>query len=274
MLFDVKKKRLFFFQQRYWGLKIGHPIAKRFYNNGAIIGGLTFKQDLHQFYIDQKDVKYSWLLNHDPILNNPSKYLGNTEISLEDICKDLQIQSIWPYVQSLRNYVKSYRDKYYYGFKQNVSDENIILYIKSIYKLLINIKKEFNPDIFIIPNFVGLVHIMTFFFAKKNNIKIIAVTHIEKNTVILINDITESTGSFFDRVEFYNKTKETVLLKKRSAAYLKYLRQNFLNSPINFFYKDNYFKNFLSFAKKISKIIINLHFFKIYLTIEKYRFGY
>jgi hypothetical protein len=151
-----KKKKIFFFQQRYWGLKIGHPIAKRFYNQGAIIGALVFNSNLFIDYKEQKDFKYEWLKCYDDIIENPDQYLKGSEISLTDICKNLNIESVWPFVQTVREIVKSYKDKYFYGFKQNISDEDILPIIKATYKLIIDINNNFKPDIIIL-DYLGIM---------------------------------------------------------------------------------------------------------------------
>ena len=109
-------------------------------------------------------------------------------------------------MQSLRGHVKSYSDKYGYGYKQNVSDEEIIFYIKAIYKLLLSIKKEFDPDIIFMPNFVSLTQIMAYYFAKKHKIKIASITNtFATDRFVFANDIYESTGKFFDIINFYKK---------------------------------------------------------------------
>ena len=171
---NLTNKKIFIFLQRNWGRKIGFPIAKKFSEEGASLGALTFQKDYHQYYLES-DFKFDWLMSHDDIMNNPNLFLNNDKISIKEICENLKIKSIWPYVQSLREHVKSYKEKFFFGsYKQNVSDENIVLYVKSIYKLLIKIDKEFSPEIFILPNFVGLVHIFTYLFCKAKNIKIFA----------------------------------------------------------------------------------------------------
>ena len=45
----MNKKKIFFFQQRNWGIKIGHHIAKRFNDNGCEIGAVTFKKEYYNF---------------------------------------------------------------------------------------------------------------------------------------------------------------------------------------------------------------------------------
>jgi hypothetical protein len=262
---NFSNKKVFFFLQRNWGIKIGNEIAKKIYNEGAVIGGLTFKY--HHHYLSQTNIKYSFLQNHDEILESPKTYLNNFDCTLESICNDLNIKSIWPYVQSLRDHVKSYRNNFYYDFKQNVSDETIILYIKAIYKFLIDLEKSFSPNVVVLPNFVSLVHIMTYFFFKKRKIKCIgATTAMINNRFIFINDFLDTEGSFFKKIEFYeknglndleliNQAKITLqeeinnLLFKEDKIVIK---KDFFISFLKFFY--NFSFNFFRSSPKVSKL--------------------
>jgi hypothetical protein len=160
----LKNKKILIFQQRNWGIKIGSLIAEKFKSEGAEVGAITFKYfDYHK---NHKNL-YTFIQDHDYIQDNPEEFLDGDEFTLTSICEDLGIKSVWPYIQSNRNHVKSYKKNFYYSFRQNVDDEKIIKYIKAVYKLVKKIESEFNPDIIIVPNFVGFIHIASFFFAKK-----------------------------------------------------------------------------------------------------------
>ena len=116
-------KRVLIFQQRGWGMRVGHFLAKKLQTEGAALAAVVFKNSALRFHTRQTEVKYQFLISHDQIMENPKAYLGNDRYTLAEICDDLGIDSIWPYVQSLRHHVRSYADKYYYGYKQQETDE-------------------------------------------------------------------------------------------------------------------------------------------------------
>ena len=263
----MNKKKIFFFQQRNWGIKIGHHIAKRFNDNGCEIGAVTFKKEYYNFYTSQQDFKYKWLKSHEDLVENPKKYLGDDNFELSFICEELEIESIWIFVQSLRGHVKSYSDKYGYGYKQNVSDEEIIFYIKAIYKLLLSIKKEFDPDIIFMPNFVSLTQIMAYYFAKKHKIKIASITNtFATDRFVFANDIYESTGKFFDIINFYKKNHGKIAYELESIKILEDTRNNFKDNKIKNIYKNIYSNDFFIFLKDLIKYFIRLEFIKFKKT--------
>ena len=238
----IRKSKIFIFQQRNWGISIGSQLAKRFKRDGAQLACLTFKYD--SYHRDQKDI-YDHVYSHDEMHDDPEKYIGDTKISLKEICNNLGIASVWPYIQSNRNHVKSYKDKYYYGFKQNVSDEVIITYIKSSYKLLQKIFEEFKPDVVILPNFVGIVHIFAYYFSKKYKIKIVAISSIETLNRAFhyhIYDVFESKGTLQKKIEKYLNSDQILINRTKCLFYLNLLKKKLLNKPKkisrNFFLKD------------------------------------
>ena len=147
--------RILFFQQRNWGINTGSFLARKFYDIGHKVSALTFKDSTNFFIKRQKNIKYDLIYDHEEILSDPEKFLENDNFTLNEICRDYNIDSIWPLIQSSRNHVRSYKDKYYYSFKQNVSDEQIITYIKAVHKLIKKIENEFNPDFIIAPNYLA-----------------------------------------------------------------------------------------------------------------------
>ena len=196
----INSKRILIFQQRGWALKIGHFLAQKLQAEGAILGAITIKKTTHEFIAKQNDVSYKFLMYADEIKENPSKFLNPDTFSLEEICNDLGIDSIWPIVQAARNHVKSYKDKYYYGYKQNISDDEIIIYIKAIYKNIKNVFHDFKPDLIITPNFVGIQHILFNLYATKHNVTMLGVTDSKiRGHYLFIENYLDSRGLLFDR---------------------------------------------------------------------------
>jgi len=258
-----KNKKIFFFQQRYWGLKIGHPIAKRFYKEGAIIGGLVFNSSLFEDYKRQKDFKYEWLECYDDIIENPNKYLKTYDISLTDICKNLNIESVWPYVQTVREIVKSYKDKYFYGFKQNISDEDTLLVIKALYKLILDINDNFKPEVIIVPNFVSLIHYFAYFFAKKNKIKVIGYSYdMITDKILLVRDPLDTDSRYFDRINYYQNNNFNSKFYFEAKRFLEQKRKKYKLADKYNFIKNNYLKDIIYVVKKTILILIKFNFLK------------
>jgi hypothetical protein len=224
---SLKGKRVLIFQQRGWGVNIGHFLAKKLQAEGAILAALTFKKTAHQFVIDQKEVKYETIVNLDEIKSRPKKYLAGEYYPLSEICLALGVDSIWPLVAGLRNHVRSYGEKYYYSFKQNVPDEGIIDYVMALYKMIRRLFQEFKPDIIIAPNF-GLPHIMMNLMGKKAGIPMIVLfdSKISRN-YIFSTSYKYDRGSFHDQLEALNgKTVKSANWEK-AKSYIADFRKNF-----------------------------------------------
>lgn len=223
----LKGKRILIFQQRNWGKTIGHFLAQQLRAEGCELAALTFKKTTHRFVLKQTQVKYNLIINDDEILNDPRSFLGKDQYSLAEICRELGINSIWPIVQSIRNYVKSYRDKYYYGFRQNVSDEQIVDYVGAVYKYLKFFFEQFRPDLIIAPNFVVLPHIMFNLYARKRGVKMVAVTDSKvKGIYIFTYGYLDDRGPFLDRVDELNAGAESEN-RDRAKNYIKEFREQF-----------------------------------------------
>ena len=98
-------KKIFIFQQREWYFRIGKYLSKNFLKDGFDLGCLTFKKTTHQdVVLNSSD--YKFMISHDDIVENAPKYIPKDKETLNEICDDLGIKSIWEIVQSARNHVK------------------------------------------------------------------------------------------------------------------------------------------------------------------------
>ncbi len=220
-------KKVLIFQQRSWGKIIGRFLAEKLAGEGCQLAALTFKKSTHELIVNQPNVNYDLIINHDEIMSRPKEYLGGDHYSLQQICDDLGIDSIWPIVSSLRNFVKSYGDKYYYSFRQNVSDEDTVLYIMALYKAIRKIFKEFDPDVILAANFVSLPHIMCSLYAKKRGRKMLTITDAKVQGVYIFSyDYRDSEGPFYDRVAELN-AGATSTNAARARNYVKEFRSHF-----------------------------------------------
>ena len=225
---SLENKRILIFQQRGWGLRIGNFLANKLQREGAKLAAFTFKRTAHNFTTSQTDVKYDLIINYDPILSDPKKYLDGDDYSLAEICSQLGIDSIWPYVYTSREHVKSYNDKYYFSFRQGASDAVINNYIKAIYKCIKIFFDEFNPEVIFAPNFVTLPHIMFYFYAKKRGVKMIAVSDSKvKDFNIFVRSFNEDEGYFFEYLEKLNSAEKVSSSIDKARNYIEEFRENF-----------------------------------------------
>lgn len=168
-------KKILIFQQRGWAISIGRFLARRLQADGCRLAAVTSKKLTHQYTVSQKEVAYDHILNIDEILDGPEKNLAGEDISLEEICCELNIDSIWPMLHSNRFLVRSYKDKYYYGYRQNVSDEHMVSYIKAYYKRLSDLFRDFKPDLILVSAFISEEQLMLKLLADKYKIPVVAV---------------------------------------------------------------------------------------------------
>ncbi|MFH1890123.1 MAG: hypothetical protein ABIJ91_00965 [Candidatus Kuenenbacteria bacterium] len=225
---SLQGKRILIFQQRNWGVNIGHFLAKKLQAEGCKLAALTFKNSAHQFLLNQKEVKYELIINNDKIMGQPKEYLKGETYSLKDICRELGVDSIWPHVSALRNHVRSYKDKYYYSFKQNVADHEIIDYIQAFYKCTKKIFDEFDPDIIISPNFVSFPHILFNLYATQKEKTMLAVIDSKvKGYYIFTHNFKNNKGSFYDRVDGLNQGKVKSVNASKAKQYISEFREEF-----------------------------------------------
>lgn len=225
---ELKGKRILILQQRGWAITIGQPLAIRLYAEGCRLAAVTLKRTTHDFILKQQDVPYDLVINNDEIMDEPKKFLDDNPPSLKLICNDLGIDSIWPIVMSLRNHVRSYKDKYYYSFKQNVPDEEIIQYVQATYLYISRIFQEFKPDIILTPNFVALPHIMLNLYAKKRGIRMIGVTDAKvKGQFMFTYGFQDNEGPLFERLNELNGGRADSQNRNRAKKYIAEFRQEF-----------------------------------------------
>ena len=195
-------RRVLIFQQRGWATHVGHFLAKRLQAEGCVLGALTIKRQTHEFVVTQNEVRYAYVVDADSIKENPRQFLGDDQFELEEICRALGVDSIWPFVQAARNHVKSYRDKYYYGFKQNLPDDEIVGYVKAIYKNILQVFNDFGPELIVTPNFAGLQHVMFSLYAARAGVATMGMTDTKITGVMRFSlSHVADRGAFFDRLD-------------------------------------------------------------------------
>ncbi|KKW23535.1 MAG: hypothetical protein UY65_C0001G0027 [Parcubacteria group bacterium GW2011_GWA2_51_12] len=227
---NLTGKKILIFQQRGWGLRVGHFLAKKLAAEGARLAALTLKRSTHKFVVEQREVNYDLIVNNDEIMGDPVTYLAGETISLAEICKDLGVDSVWPLVWSLRNYVMSYKDKYYYSFRQNVSDEDMIAYVMAMYKCIRDIFAKFTPDLILAPNFVGLPHLMFHLYAKKRGVRMIGVADAKVRGVNVFSySYVNDEGPFYDRIEELNEGRADSENREKAKKYIAECRKSMMH---------------------------------------------
>lgn len=225
---NLKGKKVLIFQQRGWGVSIGHFLAKKLQTEGCKLAALTFKKTAHEFLLNQKEVKYNLVINNDEVISDSKSYLSNDDYSLKEICENLDLDSIWPIIMTLRTHVKSYEDKYYYSFKQYKDDDVIIDYVKAAYKVIKKVFKEFNPEIIVAPNFASLIHIMFNLYARKRGVKMMAITDCKIKDICMFSyDYNNIYNPFCERVDELNSKKAETENKEKAKKYIRGFRQAF-----------------------------------------------
>ena len=204
-------KRILIFQQRGWGKRVGHFLAGRLQASGCVLAAFTQKRDTDRFTRRQTDVRYEMVIDGDGIKEDPLAYLQGADISLEDVCRDLNVGSVWPLIQASRNHVKSYHDKYWYGFKQVLPDEDLAIFIKAVFCAARDLLDQFKPDLILTPNYAGFPHLIFSHLARQRGVPMVGVTD---SKVFGIKRFSvghmEEEGEFFDRLAELESGEESL----------------------------------------------------------------
>ena len=201
----VSSSKILILQQRNWGLRIGHDLAVRFHADGFRLGAVTFKKQTDAFVRAQKAVPYELVISHDAIQEDQLGYAESELPSLAEVCDGLGLETVWLTVQSLRNHIRSYRDRYYYGYKQNVSDDVIVRYVRAAYQACNQVFDDFGPDVIVTPNFVSLFHVFLSLTARRRGVPMIGVTDSKvRRRLVFTHSHLDDQGPFIDRISELN----------------------------------------------------------------------
>ena len=224
---NLKGKKVLIFQQRGWTMRIGHSLAKHLQKGGCSLAAFTIKKTTHKFVAEQKEVKYDRIINIDEIFEDPKNSLGETNITLDEICNELGVDSVWPMLHSNRLFTRTYGEKFYYGFKQNVPDEFITDYIKAYYVACKELFDKFKPDVIFVAAFVYEGHIILNLFANKYNIPIVSLTDSKiPGYQAFTYDYLDRKGPLVDRFYEINKGGQSNNLEK-ATKYIDEFRKEF-----------------------------------------------
>lgn len=226
---ELRGKRVLILQQRGWAISIGHSIATHLHAEGCQLAAVTFKKSTDAFVRTQTDVPYELIVSNDAAMGDPVAFLdGQPGAPLDQICADLGIETIWPLVSTLRNHVRSYGDKFYYAYRQNVSDEGIIAYVQATHAYITRIFRDFSPDVIVSPNFVALPQIMMSLYAKRRGVPMMGVTDSKvKDIYIFTYSPEDDAGPFFDHLAALRNGTVTSDNIERAQTYIREFRASF-----------------------------------------------
>jgi|SRR3989344_3317298 len=220
-------KRILIIQQRNWGVNVGHFLAKKLAAEGALLAAVTYKKSAHEFHATQKDVRYEMLINNDAVFEDPSCYIKGAPASLEEITRELGLESIWPIVAGSREMTRSYGEAFYYSRRQQMSDDAIERYLQGAYAYVRKIFDEFKPDAIISPLLAEPSHLMMYHMGRLRGIRpLCAVDPKVRDVLILSESPWEDAGLFYERIDELNAGATSPHLE-RARQYIKEFREAF-----------------------------------------------
>jgi hypothetical protein len=202
---SLSGRRVFIFQQRGWARNIGHGLAKILQYDGATLAAFTMKKSTDIFIRSQSEVKYDFIISDDAILEDPEEFLNGTEHSLDTICEELNIDSVWIPAYSQRRQMRDYDEAYYYSHRQKVPDDRIIIHVKAIYEMCRRVLDDFKPHAIIVPIFGGLPHIFMNIMARQRGIPMFGITDTKISGIFCFtHSYVDDAGPFVERIDQLN----------------------------------------------------------------------
>ena len=218
--------RVLMFVQRNWGITIGHPIAMRLSKKGARLSAIVEKKGTFEFVNSQTDVKYEHILSYEEIMNDPARFIDD-DVSLDTICRDLDIDSIWPIATTEHNLVRSYGGRYYYEEVQNKDDDFIASYMKAFYCQARFLFASFQPDIVLTPNFVAPHHLIVEKMAECRGVRMIAASQTRVREICSFTYSYKGTdGPFVRRVRELQKRMAVSPNSERASGHIQKIRED------------------------------------------------
>ena len=142
--------------------------------DGYVLSAFTLKRSTHNYFTSQNEINFCHLINLDEIIDSPNSVEGIDDITLNEVCDELSLNTIWPLFQE-RLYSRNYNDKYYYSFRQNRNDVDSINLIKAFYASISTFFNHCKPDVIISPNFATLIHAMLYHYSKSRGVPMLAI---------------------------------------------------------------------------------------------------
>lgn len=226
-------RRALIMQQRSWGMKIGHYLAQNLAKMEVELACVTEKLQTHKFVVNQTDINYHYIENYETFMGEPETVAGVDEISLSDICEALQLDSVWPLIASEHHLVRSYKDKWYFCDRQNVSDKYMVRAFKATYLTISRLLDKFKPDFVLAPNIVAAYHLVLERLCELKGIRIFCVSETKVRGISCFNyshDLTKC--SLLDRLEDLPAQPATADNIAKATSYITEFRKK-LQQPLS-----------------------------------------
>jgi len=230
---NLKNKKILFVLQRDWGIKHGFEIIKKLKKNGALISVVIFKKSTENFVKFQKDVEFENILEESFIEKNSDTIIKKNNYSAEKFLDDFNVKSVWEFIHTLRGKATSYKEKFPFSYKQNLSDDLLKKYIIAFGTSLINLYEKFKPDLVIFYNYGDIRHHLIAQLSHKNNIPFFYMNDTKvKNIAAFFYDLNRGKSFFHNKIEDYNDKKIKPKYLNKAIEYLNENRQKIQN-PMN-----------------------------------------
>ncbi len=224
---SLKGARVLIIQQRNWGPSIGHFLAQKLASEGCVLAAVTYKKSAHAFHVSQKDVHYEMLINNDEVFDDPMRFVHGEPESLETICRELGIRSVWKLVAGSREITRSYGQKYYFAGRQQMPDEQITRYVQGAYAYVQKIFDEFKPDVIIGPLIAEPSQLMLYHIGKQRGVRTLYATDSKVRGVwVIAESPLEDEGAFIERVDELNGGASSPS-EGRARSYIASFRETF-----------------------------------------------
>lgn len=221
-------RRVLIFQQRDWAIRAGSYVAERLRDEGCKLAAITLKATTDEMVRNQSGIEYEKILYTDAFWNDPYTVDGLDDISLTEVCVGLGVDSIWPIANAERHYVRSYAEGYYFSYRQNRSDKDIIAYVKACYLEISRLLDSFKPEIIISLNYAGPIQIITYLLALKRGITDLALyTARVQDLYVLFHDYQCLSGPMTTRFSELNEGRTQSENLERARVYIDEFRTEF-----------------------------------------------
>ena len=246
--------KIFIIMQRRWARLYGFPLVesiKKKYPD-CIIDTMAYKIGTYNLVKKRKDLfNKIWLgYKYDDNINDINYSKDFDKISIEEIEKDLQIDSVWKNLIHVdRSIIYTPGRKWRYSYRQQVSDDDSLKIVKLNYLLVKNeIFGDKKPDLIILPNFGSMFHNVLYHYAKVNKVDCwMPIASKISNRVVLTNCLDYSLNNIFKDFQNYEPKPEALDFSKE---YLDNFRKEVIK-PVHLDYKNdphfniyNFYKNF------------------------------
>ncbi len=222
----LKDKRIIVIHQRDWAINHGFEITKKLNQFGSKLATINFKKSTEHFINNQKEVKFEFSLNESDVSKKTKEIIKKNNYSLKEFEKDFELNNIWKYAHTLRQYSLSYNKKYPFSYEQNISDETIVEYILAFACSLRKLFNEFKPELIIGYNFGDIKHYLIQQLSNKYKIPFFFSSDTKvQNISAFYYDINSSKSFFLDKVKKFNISINNSSNLQNAKNYLSENRQ-------------------------------------------------